>query len=92
MSVDLAFTLLELIALALPAIGIYLQVLIRVQGLGENSGRDVLMGESLSFSLARNSLHPLVISGVILVGYLIALQPPTLLPGEQKIIGAVLTT
>ncbi|WP_273835126.1 hypothetical protein [Halococcus sp. PRR34] len=91
MSQQLAFTLLELIALALPAIGIYLQVLSRVQGIDPNSDQPMSSEEPLAFSLTRKSLRPLVISGVLLIFYLIALQPPVLFPDWQGLVSPLLS-
>lgn len=90
MSISLATTLLELIALALPAIGIYLQVLNSIQDLPGKTKDLVAPDESLNFALARTSLFPLAIAGVILIGYIMALQPPTIFPSHQNTVKIVL--
>lgn len=90
MSVALATTLLELIALALPAIGIYLQVLNSLQELSGKTNDMVAPDESLNFALARTSLFPLTIAGVVLIGYMMALQPPVVFLGYQNLVSLIL--
>lgn len=77
MSQDVIITLLELVALALPAIGIYLQVL---KSLHESTRQDSIgidaTNRMLDFNLAKFGMFVITLSGLLDVIYLVMVHIP----------------
>ena len=80
---DLILTLIQFVALTLPAVGIYMQILqkshTRVRGNGSETD---MSGRYVDYHLARGGLLMFVVSGFILIIQLMLLQPPTLIGGQ----------
>jgi uncharacterized membrane-anchored protein YitT (DUF2179 family) len=81
MSVNTVLTLLEYVMLAVPAIGIYMQI---QYDIGKpNPGDDIQQnhGQSrMGYQLGKASIIPHLVAGGFLVAWLLAKQPPTVLP------------
>lgn len=87
MSQDIVLTLLQVVALALPAVGIYLQVLrdLHRPNPDDSIGIDTT-SHMLDFNLAKSGLLIIGTSGVIDVVYLLIVQTPPLGTGLGAVI------
>lgn len=87
MAQNVVLTLLQVVALALPAVGIYLQVLRNIHKPGpRDEYAPDYTNDMMDFNLAKSSLLIISFSGVINISYLIIIHSPTLWPEIGQIV------
>lgn len=80
---EVVLTLIQFIALTLPAVGIYMQILQKSHTKIKSKIETVDESEKyVDYHLARGGLLMLIVAGIILIVELIILQPPTLIGGK----------